>query len=171
MVSFGLQGQYGYNAGGTNFTEPFDWGPGLVVTMRYAANKWASVGVRFEVHNFAAKEDYLVGIDSQRITTAGIDMYVYQNRTKETMQYLNFGAGIYQLAILLPENPSDLLGTQSARIEKDNVYLMGGIGIEHFLRRSITLDLNGKVFAYLGNSDGIPVSFQIAAGLQFYFFD
>jgi hypothetical protein len=187
VVSFGLQGQYGYNAGGTDFTDPFDWGPGLTVSARYVANKWASIGVRFEVHNFDASEDSvlasnigarisededeLIGIDSQRITTAGLDMYVYFNRTKETMYYFNGGTGIYQLAILLPADPADPLKSQSARIEKDNVYIMGGVGLEHFLRRTITFDLNGKVFAYLGGEDGVPVSIQVAAGLQFYFFD
>lgn len=187
VVSFGLQGQYGYNAGGTDFTDPFDWGPGLVVSARYVVNRWSSLGVRFEVHNFGAAEDSIssaklftrqtqdedrmIGIDSQRITTAGFDFYVYHNRTKETMFYYNAGAGIYQLAILLPENPADPLGSQSARIEKDNLYLVGGVGLEHFLRRTISFDLNGKVFAYLGGKDGVPASFQLAAGLQFYFFD
>jgi len=187
VVSFGLQGQYGYNAGGTDFTDPFDWGPGLVVSARYVANRWASIGVRFEVHNFGAESDSLlssqlylresadedryIGIDSQRITTAGLDIYFYHNRTKETIFYSNAGMGIYQLAILLPEDPTDPLGSQSARIEKDNIYVMGGVGLEHFLRRTISFDLNGKVFAYLGGDDGIPTSFQLAAGLQFYFFD
>lgn len=180
VVSFGLQGQYGYNAGGTEFTDPFDWGPGLVVTARYVADKWASIGVRFEVHNFDASEDSIRSvrifgsndafpIDSQRITMAGLDFYLYQNRIKNTMRYFNFGAGIYQLTILLPE--AGLLDTPSTRTEKDNIYLMAGAGIEHFLRRTITLDLNGKVFAYFGDEGDIPVSFQLAAGLQFYFFD
>ncbi len=180
VVSFGLQGQYGYNAGGTEFTDPFDWGPGLVVNARYAANRWASVGVRFEVHNFGAKEDFIAStkifgtddmtaIDSQRITTAGLDFYFYQNRIKETMRYFNAGAGIYQLSILLPE--SGLLNTQSARTEKDNIYLMGGAGIEHFLRRTLTLDVSGKVFAYFGDEEEIPLSFQISVGLHVYFFD
>jgi len=187
VVSFGLQGQYGYMAGGTDFTDPFDWGPGLAVTARYVGNRWASIGVRFEVHNFNAKSDSIMssslylkdtqdvdrnlGVDSQRITTAGLDIYIYQNRTKETMFYYNGGVGIYQLAILLPEDPTDPLGSQSARIEKDNIYVMGGVGLEHFLRRTIAFDVNGKVFAYLGGDDGIPTSFQLAAGLQFYFFD
>ncbi len=180
VVSFGLQGQYGYNVGGTEFTDPFDWGPGLVVTARYVANKWASIGVRFEVHNFDASEDSIRSvrifrsndafpIDSQRITMAGLDFYLYRNRIKNTMQYLDFGAGIYQLTILLPE--AGLLDTPSTRTEKDNMYLMAGAGIEHFLRRTITFDLNGKVFAYLGDKEGIPLSIQLAAGLQFYFFD
>ena len=124
----------------TDFTDPFDWGPGLAVTARYVANKWASIGVRFEVHNFDAESDSIlssklytrettdvdrfIGIDSQRITTAGLDIYIYHNRTKETIFYYNAGMGIYQLAIILPEDPTDPLGSQSARIEKDNIYIM-----------------------------------------------
>lgn len=187
VVSFGLQGQLGYNAGGTDYTDSFGWGPGLAVSARYAVNKWSSVGIRFEVHNFAAADDSVssyklfrraslekernVGIDSERITTAGIDVYIYQNRTKETMFYYNAGAGLYQLSILLPPDPGDPLSSQSTITPLDNVYLMGGVGLEHFLRRTISFDLNGKVFAYLGDRNGVPTSFQLAAGLQFYFFD
>jgi hypothetical protein len=48
---------------------------------------------------------------------------------------------------------------------------MGGGGIEHFLRRSVSLDINGKVFAYLGDGEGIPLGLELAAGIQVYFFD
>ena len=181
VVSFGLQGEYGHNGGGTEFTDPFKWGPGLVVSARYAANRWASLGVRFEVHNYGAERDTLESaniwgkdnpeqpIDSQRVTLAGIDFYLYRDRTKETMYYSNFGAGIHQMTILQPK--TGLLDTQSSRSEEDRLYLMGGLGLEHFLRRTIAFDLNGKVFAYLGDEEGVPLSFQLAAGLQFYFFD
>ena len=147
----------------------------------YAASKRVAVGARCEVHNFGADQDSIRAprvfhgdnaakpVDSERITTAGMDVYIYMNRTKETMYYLNFGAGIYQLAILQPEvgDPP----AQSARIEKDKVYMVTGIGLEHFVKRPISFDLNGKLFAYFGDKDGLPVSFQLAAGLQFYFFD
>jgi hypothetical protein len=187
VVSFGIQGQLGYNAGGTQFTDPFEWGPGLTVNARYVANKWASIGVRFEVHNFDAADDsilasridalgdtdvdYLIGLDSQRITTAGLDLYFYLNRTKETIYYFNTGAGLYQLSILLEPDPTDPLSSKSTKTPLDHLYIMGGAGLEHFLRRTISFDLNGKVFAYLGDRDGVPTSVQLAAGLQVYFFD
>jgi len=181
VVSFGLQGQGGYNAGETPFTEHFGWGPGMAITFRYAVSRHVSVGARFEAHNFGADVDSmrapevfhgsvdLQAVDSERIWTAGGDIYFYLNRTKETMYYFNGGVGMYQLAILQPEQ--GYLHTQSARIESDSVYLMGGVGLEHFLRRSVSFDLNGKVFAYLGDKDGLPTSIQVAAGLQLYFFD
>jgi hypothetical protein len=187
VVSFGIQGQYGYNTGETALTDPFDWGPGLAINARYAISKRYSLGVRFEVHNFGAREDSVdamdifaggrselldqrVGIDELRITTAGLDLYVYFNRGKETMNYLNFSSGLYQLSVLLSEDPFNPIG-RSARIERDHLYVMGGAGLEHFLRRSVALDINGKVFAYLGDTDGIPLGLELAAGLQVYFFD
>jgi hypothetical protein len=180
VVSFGLQGQLGYNSGGTAFTDPFDWGPGLAINARYVATRMTTIGVRFEVHNYDATEspitsqeifgsDQPIPIDSQRVTMAGVDLYLYRDRTKETMYYTNFGAGIYQISILLSK--SGYLETQSSKTEPDRIYLMGGLGLEHFLRRTVSFDLNGKLFAYLGDSTGTPVAVQLAAGLEFYFFD
>jgi hypothetical protein len=186
IFSFGIQGQYGYETGGTKLSDPFDWGPGLAITARYTASKEYSLGARFEVHNFWAREDSieaseiytqggfgtegLIGIDEMRVTTAGVDLYYFLNRGRETMTYLNAGLGLYQLAILLKHDPNFELG-QSARIERDNMYLMGGAGLEHFLRRSVSLDLSGKVFAYLGGKGGTPLTGQVAGGIQVYFFD
>lgn len=180
VVSFGLQGQLGYNSGGTAFTDPFDWGPGLAINARYVASRMTSIGVRFEVHNYDATESPIVSpeifgnndpipIDSQRVTMAGVDVYFYRDRTKETMYYTNLGAGIYQISILLSK--TGYLETQSSRTEPDRLYLMGGLGLEHFLRRTVSFDLNGKLFAYFGDSTGTPVGVQLAAGLEFYFFD
>jgi len=187
VVSVGIQGQYGYNTGGTRLTDPFDWGPGLVINAHYAVSRRYTVGVRFEVHNFGAREDSVdatdiftradpefldkrIAVDQMRVTTAGVDLYVYFNRGKDTMEYFNFSGGLHQLAVLLPEDPF-LPAAQSARIERDHLYLMGGVGLEHFLRRSLSLDVNGKVFAYFGGEEGLPVAAELAVGIQAYFFD
>ena len=163
-ISVGVQGQYGFIAGGSELDDHYDHGPGYAFRARYMLSPRTALAFSFENQQFdaiptnappnpAEPDSHLV------ITTVAGEGTFYFHRERETHPYLLGGFGYAS-----PDVRYQNAGTR--RVNEGPFLVLGG-GFEHFVRARFALDAALRGFAQIGNSQ-LSLVTEVSVGINLY---
>lgn len=161
-LSLGIQGQYGFIGGPSDFAEDFDRGAGFAIRLRYALGGPQALGLSFESQTFGADvssaEQSIDQPEELKFSNATVEYLRYFNRGQGQSQYLVAGLGLY--------HPSETRSTGLAQASDGLILLFGG-GSEVFAFRTTSIDLSLRANALFGG-DAVSATLEVAAGLHHY---
>ncbi len=159
-LSLGIQGQYGFIFGPSDFSEDFNNGAGFGVRIRYALGGPQAFGISFESQTFGPTPE--PGDENPprdlRLANVSVEYLRYFNRGQGRSQYAVFGGGLF--------HPTEVRERGVAAVS-DGLLLVGGAGVEIFVRRTTAVDLSLRVNGLLGG-DAFSATVEAAAGFHFY---
>jgi len=161
-LSLGIQGQYGFIGGASDFAELFDNGAGFAFRIRYALGGPQAFGISFESQTFGpdpqAAEDTDEDAEKLTLSNATLEFLRYFHRGEGQSQYFVGGLGLY--------HPSDRRRAGIAPASDGLILLVGG-GLEMFILRATSIDVSLRANALLG-SDAVSTTVEAAIGLHHY---
>jgi len=177
--SVGGQIQFGMTAGDSQWNDLFDYGFGVVISVRQYIARDRAVGLTGQQQSF----DRIDG--NTRVITTGtddasydrlqfqllmIDYYVYFQRMAKRTPYLVVSGGFYHPQLI--DEGKDVQGTSGEQVgfqHKDGLVLRAGGGLEYFVRRTVSID--GTLSGYFLNAPGVDGSvftLQLGLGVHLY---
>lgn len=180
--SFGIQGHVaGLLSGRDLGAEKVDYGtfelrngldgvgPGISIRFRLSIDRASALGVSFEASDYqrslpdgeAADFEAAASDTADKVHTTAVmaEYYRYFWRKSKDTPYLVASLGYYR--------PEVRFGDVATRFPGSNLLVGGGVGLEHFFSRSVSLDVSARVFG-LADGGGTSVSSQLAIGIMFY---
>jgi opacity protein-like surface antigen len=155
MASYGTlleSGRYG---------QTFNSGIGLGFGLRYRTSYEAAVGVSFESQRFDARApgDSAAAAVRLNLVVTSLDYYRFFSHRSRVPRYLVLGVGLVQARQTDADGELEYPGD-------GGMFKVGG-GIEYWMSRSLTADLNVRYNGVFSNSR-LDHDFQIGLGLNFY---
>jgi opacity protein-like surface antigen len=160
-LSLGGVGHYGSLFGSSGFGDQFEAGLGLGFSVRYRTDAAAAFGLSFDAHDHEAKTAPVLAEDAEKlqIVVTSLDYYRFFRTRTRSPRYLVLGAGLAQT------RRRDLDGER--RFPGDGGALVFGAGVEHWLTRTLTVDLGVRYHGVLLRSEMSHVGL-VGLGINFY---
>jgi hypothetical protein len=155
-LSLGIQAQYGFIFGPSDFAEDFDHGAGFGLRIRYALGGPQAFGISFESQTSEPGDENPPR--DLRLANVSVEYLRYFNRGQGRSQYAVLGGGLF--------HPTEVRERGVAAVS-DGLLLVGGAGVEIFVRRTTAVDLSLRVNGLLGG-DAFSATVEAAAGFHFY---
>ena len=182
-ISFGGNFEYAALSGSSYLASAFNHGVGGGVTIRYRMRGGWSAGVVFGEQTFQARANADT-LDRLRVITAGFEVGRFFG-PNENPAFIMLGAGVWDPTAFPAGETAVSRDQQAYELNKnDAIYLSAEAGVEVFIRRSMALDLSGRVMVHQSRELDYPYpiedlnspkhtnrEFRLVAGLHFYVLD
>ncbi len=167
QVGVGVLAQYGMLTRQGEIGRDFGAGGGFAVRMRYRMRYERGLGITFERHGFAVRDeqppDSLYAPKTATLLASGVEIYQMFGTRTRTVRMLSAGLGLAQVNQRLNDGETKLGG----RGVGDGLIVSVGAELEHFFWQSWAVDLSTRYHAVLLNAS-TNHDLQISAGLIFY---
>jgi len=164
-----LKGQDRLSVFEVNGLEGF--GVGVNLGFRVNLDRKSALGISFGTMDFERTDSGIQGWEfgdefaardtASKVhgTIVTLDYYQYVRRKAKQTPHLVLGVGYYR--------PEIRFGEINTQFPGSNIAVKLGLGGEHFLSRSVSLEVSARVYG-LNSDDGVMVSADFALGLRFY---